>query len=123
MRTVKTSAWIAGFLALYGGHALCRLALAERIPAFASAEALRVGAVATLAGLVLLVAAHVATRDEVLRRLALYAAAASAAATGVLSYGLSALGIAAPLIAGNIWAAGLFVFLCVYGVLSWRSGS
>lgn len=115
--------WVSAFLVLYTAHAAFILAGEGRILTFLPDEAVRIGGIASLVTLLLLVAAHIATRDEVVRRLALYGAAASALATGALSYSVSAFGIAAPVVTSNLWAIGILVFLVVYGALAWRAGS
>ena len=119
----KTWIWVGAFLALYGLHAFFFLTYQGRIDALVTPDAARAGSIVTLVALTLLIAAFAATRDEVFRRIAMQAGAASAIATGFFSYGLSAFNIDAPLIASNIWALAIFVFLLAYGALSWLARS
>lgn len=115
----KNLPWILGFLALYGVHAFFYLAYTGGVAAPLPESIARSGALVTLVSLTLLVVAFVATRDEVLRLIALRAGAISAVATALFSYGISAFDIAAPFVTSNLWAFAILIFLFVYGVLSW----
>lgn len=119
----KNFPWVLGFVGLYGLHAAFYLsfkgALALPLPDLIT----RGGSVATLVGLTVLVAAFVASRDEVLRKIAFQAGAAAALVSGFFSYGLQAFDATAPLISSDLWAFTMLVFLFVYGALSWRATS
>ena len=120
---MKRWPWILSFLILYGVHGVFYLTFTGRlaIPIFATFA--RSASIVTLVGLTLLVMAFIATRDEVMRKIALQAAGASAVATAFFSYGLVAFDVSAQLIASNLWAFAIFVFLLAYGALSWRARS
>ncbi len=111
--------WIFGFLALYGVHASARYAMTGGLPVGASPMVFSIVAIASLVALALLVAGHIASRDEVLRRFATEAGAVAALAVGVLSYGLSAFNIDAPHVASNLWAVAMAICLFVYGARLW----
>lgn len=110
--------WIAGFLALYAVYALSFFAAARADDPPAWAGVLSIASLVALFGLV---AAFIATRDEVKRAMALTAGAISALATVLVSYAAQAFSwIALPL---EPWALSVGIFLIAYGALSWRARS
>ncbi len=119
----KNIVWVLGFLGLYSLHALLYLSFSGQLAMPFSAELARTGSIVTLSGLTILVVAFIVSRDEVARKFALQAAAASAVATGFFSYGISAFDIVAPVISTNLWVLAIAVFLMVYGGLSWQARS
>ncbi|WDI30658.1 hypothetical protein PUV54_11895 [Hyphococcus flavus] len=108
--------WIAGFLALYAAHVSTFL-MAARVddPPFWTG----ILSLASLIALFGLVAAFIATRDEVKRAIALTAGAVAALATALLTYAAHAFAwMALPL---EPWALSVGIFLIAYGALSWRA--
>ncbi len=112
--------WFLAFILLYVAHAGSHLALTGAVILPFDPEGLRLASLATLIALVLLVVGYVATQDEVQRSFVLIAAAISAVIAGFLSYGVSAFDLQADYLKDNYWAVAIFIFLIVYGVLSWR---
>ncbi len=119
----KKLPWVLGFIILYGLHAIFYLTFTGRLALPLTAEIARGAAIATLVGLTLLVTAFIATRDEVMRRIAMLAAGASMIAMAFISYGIVAFDITAPLIVTHLWAFALLIYLLAYGVLSWQARS
>lgn len=119
----KHIVWIAGFLGLYAVHAVFYLAFTDRMAIPISEQTARVASIVSLVALTLLLVGFISTRDEVMRKISMQAGAASLVTTAFISYGLSAFNIAAPVIASNLWALAIAVFLFAYGVLSWRMRS
>ncbi|WP_425408396.1 hypothetical protein [Hyphococcus sp.] len=111
--------WVAGFLALYAGFASASLAARGAYDAPFSVETARMLALLCLVGLFTLVGAHIATRDEVKKRMALISGAVSALIATLVSYLAHAFSLAAV----ETWTAAIVVFLIVYGFLSWRARS
>lgn len=117
----ENALWVAGFLCLYAAHAIAWLAEKDVLAIAAPAGLVRMAAAGTLVCLALLVAAYVATRDEVARRFGLEAGALAGLTAGFMSYGLSAFSIDAPIVAGNLWALAMTVFLGVHGARLWQA--
>jgi hypothetical protein len=114
--------WFLGFAAAYAAHALAAMAAAGALPLGLGEGAARLAALLTLGALLALLGAYIATRDEVLRRMALIAAAASALLVGAASYALRF--VAAPAaLSDNLWALGVAVWLIVYGAMAWQARS
>jgi len=119
----KYIVWTTGFLGLYAVYVFFYLTFTDRLAVPISEETARIASILSLVGLTLLVVAFISTRDEVMRKISMQAGAASLVTIAFTSYSLSAFDIAAPVIASNLWALAIAVFLFAYGVLSWRMRS
>ncbi len=112
--------WFLAFILFYVAHAVVHLAWAGAMALPFDPGILRLLSLVTLISLVLLVVGYFSQQDEVQRSFVLMSASVSFVVAGFLSYGVSTFDLQADYLKDNYWAVAIFIFLVVYGVLSWR---